>query len=193
MLEKSICVFCSSSEVIDSTYFSIARELGLEMVRQGFGLVHGGASVGLMSVLTKSVQTAGGKVVGIIPQRIYDFGLGDERLDELIITKTMHERKAEMEKRSEAFIALPGGFGTLEEIMEIFTLRHLKYHHKPIVLLNANGFYNHLLAHFEKIYKQRFAKEEYRRLYYTTEQPVKALTFIKNYRAPKPDKPQPKS
>ncbi len=146
----NICVFCSSSNALDTFYFEEAYELGKRIAENGHRLVYGGANVGLMHHVADTVLKFKGTALGIIPQKIFDRNLGANYIDELVITNTMDERKAIMRDRSDAFIALPGGFGTLEEILEVLTLKQLDYHRKPIVFVNTHGFYNDLFAQFEK-------------------------------------------
>ena len=181
---KTICVFCSSSNAVHKRYFNLAGELGALIAGEGYTLLYGGTNVGLMGALADAAKANNGRVTGIIPRKINDKGIGHKNIDELIVTESMQERKALMEKRSDAFIALPGGFGTLEEILEILTLRQLKYHHKPVVFLTNNGFYRHLIEHFEMLYKEQYARQEYRQLYYLAENSSAALNYIKNFKAP---------
>lgn len=183
-MQKLLCVYSSSSDAIASTFVDSARELGAEMVRHGYGLVYGGTTVGLMGAVARSVQAAGGRVVGIIPEAIHAAGIANALSDELLVTPGMRERKAAMEERSDGFIALPGGFGTLEELLEVLTLKQLRYHSKPIIILNANGFYDPLIALFDHIYAQRFAKPEYRQLYHVAATPAGALEYLASYRPP---------
>lgn len=131
-----------------------------------------------MGATAKAVHKHRGRVIGVIPKALNVKGVVYETCDELIITEGMRERKAIMDTRSDAFIALPGGFGTLEEILEIITLKQLKYHNKPIVILNVNGFYNRLLMQFEEIIDQKFAKPESQGLYHITNTPNAALEYI---------------
>ena len=180
--KKAICVFCSSSEVLDKTYFDVARELGKLIAENGFNLVHGGGMIGLMGAISESVQAHGGKVTGVLPERLNLEGIASETDDEIIITKDMADRKTEMRKRSEAFIALPGGFGTLEEILEVITLKQLKYHTKPVVILNRNDFYRPLIQMFEKFYEHSFAKPEYSNLYFIANTPEEAMKYILDYK-----------
>ena len=141
-----VTVYCSSSRDVDQVYFEAARELGRGMAQRGWPLVYGGNDLGLMGALANATRDAGGKVIGVTPQFLVDEGIADLRCDELIVTATMRERKAIMENRADAFVTLPGGLGTLEEIFEIIVGRVLGVHSKPIVLLNINGFYDPLLA-----------------------------------------------
>lgn len=180
-MEKFICVFSSSSSVLDRQYFEAAQELGTKMARRGFGLIFGGGVVGLMGQTARAVHESNGRVVGVIPEALNEKGIVYERCDELIVTKGLRERKAIMDERAFAFIALPGGFGTLEELLEIITLKQLRYHNKPIVILNVNGFYNGLIQVFENIIEQRFAKVTSRDLYHVAENVDEALSYIENY------------
>ncbi|NLT94299.1 MAG: TIGR00730 family Rossman fold protein [Clostridia bacterium] len=180
-MEKFICVFSSSSSVLDRQYFEAAQELGTKMARRGFGLIFGGGVVGLMGQTARAVHESNGRVVGVIPEALNEKGIVYERCDELIVTKGLRERKAIMDERAFAFIALPGGFGTLEELLEIITLKQLRCHNKPIVILNVNGFYNGLIQVFENIIEQRFAKVTSRDLYHVAENVDEALSYIENY------------
>lgn len=177
----NICVFCSSSNALDACYFEEAFELGKRMAENGHRLVYGGANVGLMHHVADTVLKFKGTALGIIPQKIFDRNLGANYIDELVVTATMDERKAVMRDRSDAFIALPGGFGTLEEILEVLTLKQLDYHRKPIVFINTNGFYNDLFAQFEKLYQEQFAKENYRKMYFIAESSAAAMDYIETY------------
>ena len=162
-MPKSICVFCSSSNDVDRVYFDLAQDLGRRIADAGCDLVWGGGDIGLMGALARAAQQEGGKVIGVIPDSLADREIAYRQADELIVTADMRQRKQTMEQRADAFIALPGGFGTLEELLEIVTLRLLGYHDKPIVLINADGFYDRLLGFIDHLYAQRFAREKYRR------------------------------
>lgn len=176
-----ICVFCSSSNAIDNWYFEAAEKLGYLIARGNHSLVYGGANVGLMEKVAITVRQNNGRILGVIPQKIYDKKLGSEHPDEIQITKTMDERKALMRERSDAFIALPGGFGTLEEVIEVITLKQLDYHRKPIVFINTLGFFNDLFAQFQKSFHESFAKESYRNLYHIANSSEEAINYIENY------------
>jgi uncharacterized protein (TIGR00730 family) len=156
-----ICVYCSSSNDIAPSYFDAARALGTALAQHGWPLVYGGGSVGLMGALAEAVQGAGGTVIGIIPQALLDREVGYLKADELIVTTTMRERKRLMDERADAFVTLPGGFGTLEELLEIITLKQLHYHEKPIIIVNVNGFYDALLAQFAHIFEAGFASKRF--------------------------------
>lgn len=157
-MSKLLCVYCASSDRIDSKYFAAADALGAEMVSRGWGLVYGGGKTGLMGAMARSVKSRGGKVIGVIPEFMKLKELAYDEADELVTVVTMRERKLLMESRAEAFVALPGGFGTLEEIMEILTLRQLDVVKKPCVFLNQDGFYDPLFALFETMLREKFFK-----------------------------------
>lgn len=178
----NICVFSSSSNAIHDIYFEQARILGTLIGRRGHKLINGGANVGLMETVTLAASEAGAKTTGIIPERLIDRSLASNYSHETIITVDMQERKAKMRDLSDAFIALPGGFGTLEEVLEVLTLRQLSYHTKPVVIINTSNFFHHLLMQFETSYKELFAKEIYRDLYYVTSNAEDALDYIENYK-----------
>ena len=145
-------------------------------------IVYGGATVGLMHTVAEAARQAGANSIGIIPESIHNKRLSSPRDHEQIITPNMRDRKYLMRKRSEAFIALPGGFGTLEEILEVITLKQLQYHQKPIVFINTSGFFNSLFDQFERAYKESFSKEDYKSTYFVASNSAEALTYIENYR-----------
>ena len=155
-MTKLLCVFCGSSRNLDLKYHAVAEELGRRMVAGGWGLVYGGGNVGLMGSVARAVKQAGGRVVGVIPGFMRERELAYLEADEMISVETMRERKRLMEERATAFVALPGGIGTLEELAEIMTLRYINLTRKPIVLLNQDGFYDELLAFFERMTRERF-------------------------------------
>ncbi|MEN8117967.1 MAG: TIGR00730 family Rossman fold protein [Bacteroidota bacterium] len=177
----NICVFSSSSNAISDAYFNEAHKLG-KLIGQGdHTLINGGANVGLMEAVTISASQAGAKTIGIIPERMINRSLASDNAHEVIITKNMMDRKERMREMSDAFIALPGGFGTLEEILEVITLRQLSYHSKPIVFINTNNFFSPLFSQFELSYKENFAKKIYRELYFAANNAEEALKHINNY------------
>lgn len=183
-MEKALCVYCSSSNQVDPAFFAAARELGAGIARHGYGLVYGGTNIGLMGAIAASVQEHGGRVVGVIPEKLHGAGIGFAHADELIITKDMRERKATMESRATAFLGFPGGFGTLEEIFEILTLKQLGYHNKPVAIMNVNAFYDPLLSLFEHIYANNFAKPAYRQLYHCADTVEGLFAYLDTYQAP---------
>jgi hypothetical protein len=180
----NICVFCSSSDALDQGYFQEAKTLGNLMAQHKHNLVYGGSNVGLMNELANTIREQGGKVTGVIPELIRDKGLAHINIDDLIVTHDMAERKKTMASLSDAFIAMPGGFGTLEEILEIVTLKQLQVHNKPVVFLNTNGFYDKLMEFFEHFYLNYFAKTEYREYYHLAATPDEAISYIENYQPP---------
>lgn len=153
-----VCVYCSASNRVDPVFFDLARDLGTRLGRGGHTLVYGGGRTGLMGEVALATHAAGGRVIGVIPESMMDQEVAYQAADELIVTRTMRERKQRMEERADAFLTLPGGFGTLEELSEILVGRILKFHDKPVVLLNPDGFYDPLLALFEHFIAHRFAK-----------------------------------
>ena len=157
-MAKLLCVYCSSSDRIDPKYFAVATEIGTEMARRGWGLVYGGGRTGLMGAVARAVKMNGGQVIGIIPDFMKAKELAFTEADELVTVVTMRERKLLMETRADAFLTLPGGWGTLEEIMEILTLRQLDVLRKPCVLLNQDGFYDDLLRFFARMVAEKFNK-----------------------------------
>ena len=157
-MQKLLCVYCSSSDRIDPKYAAAAEELGRELVARGWGLVYGGGKTGLMGAVARGTKAAGGRVVGVIPEFMKARELAFDEADELVTVITMRERKLLMETRADAFVTLPGGFGTLEEIMEILTLRQLDVVRKPCVFFNQDGFYDDLIRLFEKMLTEKFFK-----------------------------------
>ncbi len=178
----NICVFCSSSNAINDIYFNEAKKLGELIGKGGHTLINGGANVGLMESITVAASKAGGKTIGIIPEQMIGRSLASDNSHEVIVTPDMMTRKEKMREMSDAFIALPGGFGTLEEILEVMTLRQLSYHTKPIVFINTNNFFDHLFKQFELSYVQQFAKEVYRKLYFEAKDSSEAFDYILNYK-----------
>lgn len=156
---KSVCVFCGSRMGARPEYLEGARALGAELARRGLTLVYGGANVGLMGALADAALEQGGKVVGVLPQVLRDRELAHPRLTELHFVDSMHTRKAMMAARADAFIAMPGGIGTFEELFEITTWAQLGLHHKPIGLLNVADFYGPLLALMRRAVDEGFVPE----------------------------------
>jgi uncharacterized protein (TIGR00730 family) len=180
-MNQVICVYSSSSETIAASYFTVATELGREIARRGDSLLFGGGMRGLMGATAQAVHQMQGAVIGVIPQALNLKNVVYEYCDELIVTADMRSRKATMDHRSDAFIALPGGYGTLEELLEIITLKQLNYHQKPIIIFNTAGFYDQLLMQFENSIALNFAKPSCRELYYVTDSVAEALAYIDNY------------
>ncbi len=157
-MTKLLCVYCASSDRLDPKYYAVAADLGRELVARGWGLVYGGGKTGMMGAVARAVKQSGGRVVGVIPEFMKVRELAYDEADELVTVITMRERKLLMETRADAFVALPGGWGTLEEIVEILTLRQLDVVRKPCVFLNQDGFYDPLLQLFDRMLAERFFK-----------------------------------
>src|SRR4029079_9571173 len=182
---KAITVYCSSSKSLASVYYDAGRELGRAIAENGWKLVYGGNNIGLMGVLADAVRDGGGKVVGITPKLFFDQGLDDKACDELVVTDGMRDRKAILEERGEAFIAMPGGLGTFEEIFEIIVGKQLGFHNKPIVLLNINGYWSPLLELIDRAIDQNFIKPKARELFYVTSTVADAMTHLRTYKPPR--------
>lgn len=180
-MNRVICVYSSSSNLVDGLYLRAAEELGRAIARNGDVFLYGGGTIGLMGASAKAAHASGGKVIGIIPQKLNIAGVVYGCCDELVEAPGLRERKSAMDARSDAFIALPGGFGTLEELMEMITLKQLKYHNKPIVILNVGGFYDHLIELFETFIRNNFVHEEYRKLFFITGSVEEAIEYIDGY------------
>ena len=181
-----VCIFSSSSNAIDSIYIDEAIKLSRLIGHQKMTLINGGANVGLMETVLKEVVESGGKTIGIIPEKLNGHKLASEYAQELIVSKDMMERKAMMREMSDAFVALPGGFGTLEEILEVITLKQLDYHNKAIVFVNTNGFYDDLFRQFERSFNENFAKPNYRELYFIAKNTDEVMDYLNAYTPPKP-------
>ena len=180
-MKNRICVFASSSNNIDEVYFRAAKELGKLIGKNNFDLVYGAGSVGTMYSVATSAKSNGAKIFGVIPKKLTNIGVDWKDCDEYIVTECMAGRKKEMRRLSNAFIAIPGGFGTLEEIAEVITLKQLGYHSKPIIFLNTNNFYSNLLDQFGTFYEQNFAIRENENLYYIAKNPEDAIKYILKY------------
>lgn len=153
---QRICVFCGSRNGNDPAYATMAAAVAAAIVRAGYGVVYGGGSVGLMGIVADSALSLGGEVIGVIPEALALSEIAHEGLTQLYIVSTMHERKALMNERSDAFVALPGAFGTMDEFCEVLSWRQLSIHDKPIGLLNYRGFYDALLALFDSMVVEGF-------------------------------------
>lgn len=178
----NICVFSSSSNAIADVYVNEAIDLARLIGQSSYCLVNGGSNVGLMDVITREAGNNGAKTIGVIPEKLRDFNLASLHAHEIIVSGDMMQRKDKMRELSDAFIALAGGFGTLEEILEVITLKQLGYHNKAVVFINTNNFYNDLFMQFEKTYEEKFAKENYRKLYFIAGNAAEAMNYIRNYK-----------
>ena len=187
-LPSRICVFCGSSPGRSPNYMAAAVVLGKSLVDHGIILVYGGASVGLMGALADSVLASGGKVVGVIPETLVEKEVSHKGLTELHVVASMHERKALMAELADAFIALPGGFGTIEELCEILTWSQLGMHKKPIGLLNIDGYYESLLEFFDRAVSEGFVRPAHRELLFEAGGPRSLLDSFASYEAPQVEK-----
>jgi hypothetical protein len=179
-----LCVFCGSSAGVDSAFATSARLLAVEMVRRKIDLVYGGGNVGLMGVMADAVLAAGGHVTGVIPHALVAREIAHQGLTSLRVVHSMHDRKALMADLSDGFIALPGGFGTLEEFCEAVTWTQLGLHAKPCGLLNVNGFYDGLLQFFEHALAEEFLKPTHRHIVVAESNPVSLLDRVVNWKPP---------
>jgi uncharacterized protein (TIGR00730 family) len=159
---SSVCVFCGSNGGADPAYTEAAEAVGAGLAQRGIRIVYGGGRVGLMGALADSARAAGGEVVGVMPQQLVDREIGHTGIDDLRVVDTMHERKALMVELADAFIALPGGIGTLEELFEVYTWAQLGIHAKPLALLDVAGYYEPLAAFLDHAVAQRFLRAETR-------------------------------
>jgi hypothetical protein len=186
---KSICVFCSSSDSIGEVYFKTAIDLGCQIGDLNLDLVYGGGGIGLMGAVARSVHKNGGRVVGVFPEffREKDEDFEYVEADELIIAETMRIRKAIMDERSDAFIVLPGGIGTLEEAIEIMSMKQLGLTDKPLAFVNTNNFYDSLISNFQMMVGLQFAKSSIMGLFEVCPNPSSALEFILSYKSGKKD------
>ena len=180
---KNICVFASSSNSLEELYYHNARDLGILIGKSSYNIVYGGSKLGMMYTCASAVKKAGGKIVGIMPERLANMGCANpEDCDEFVLTTGMRERKAKMDDMSDAIIAIAGGYGTLEELSELIVQKQLGYNNKPIVILNTDGFYDKLIEFFETIINRSFANPEARKLYYVARTPLEAIEYIKSYK-----------
>jgi uncharacterized protein (TIGR00730 family) len=159
---SSVCVFCGSNGGADPAYLAAAKAVGSGLARRGIRVVYGGGRVGLMGALADSARAAGGEVVGVMPQALVDREIGHTGIDDLRVVDTMHERKALMVELADAFVALPGGIGTLEELFEVYTWAQLGIHAKPLALLDVAGYYEPLAAFLDHAVAQQFLRADMR-------------------------------
>ena len=179
-----ICVFCGSSAGGRPAYADAARELGTELARRGIGLVYGGGSVGLMGVIADAVLATGGEVIGVIPGGLASRELAHAGLTEQRVVGSMHERKATMASLADAFVALPGGLGTIEETLEMLTWVQLGIHDKPVVVLNVDGYFDGLLKMFATAVREGFLRREYFELLAFADTVTEVLDRIATWQAP---------
>lgn len=186
---QTVCVFCGAAKGRNPLYAEEAHRLGRALVREGFALVFGGGHIGLMGVIADAVLEAGGQVIGVIPQALADKELAHQGLTELHVVDSMHQRKALMADRSDAFVALPGGYGTLDETFEILTWAQLGIHTKPIGLLNTAGYFAPLLDWLDRAVEERLLRDEHRQLLYVATEPDELLDLLRRHE-PAPQMPK---
>ncbi|NTW54783.1 MAG: TIGR00730 family Rossman fold protein [Chlorobaculum sp.] len=175
---RSVTVYCSSSNKAPKSYFSEAEALGRGLAERKIGMVFGGGHVGLMGCAADAVMTSGGEVRGIIPRFLEEREVAHYGLTELRVVETMHERKMLLTGWADAFVILPGGFGTLDEFLEILTWKHLGHHEKPIILLNVDGFWDQLLQFFERIATEKMVGPGYESFYTVCDSAEEVLALI---------------
>lgn len=183
MSKKRICVFASSSNFLDEVYYDNVAELGCLIGKSGFDIVYGGSNLGLMWTCAQSAKHEGAKVYGVMPEKLYEL-LKDESsgiCDELHITETMRTRKAKLDEISDAVVAVPGGFGTLEELSEMIVQKQLGYNSKPVVIFNINHFYDKMIEFFEQMIAEHYANESSRDLYYVANTAQEVIDYLLAY------------
>ncbi len=179
-MKGNVCVFCASSAQIDRRYLDDARELGRRLADGGWRCVNGGGAVGLMGAVTDGTLDAGGAVTGVIPKFMVDNGWCYDRLEDVIITADMHQRKQTMSEMADAVIALPGGVGTLEELLETLTWRQLGLVKTPVIILNTLGYYDRLLAMLRHAIDEGFMKTSHAALWQVAATPADAIALLEN-------------
>jgi len=178
---KRVCVFASSCDYLEKTYYDDASKLGILLAKNGFEMVYGGSKLGLMWACAGTFKHNGGKLYGVMPEKLNDCGVSSKICDKFYLTEGMRERKAKMDELSDAVIALPGGFGTLEEVSEIIVQKQLCYNNKAIIFINTNGFYDKLVEFLNEIIRQKFANEKSKNIYYIANTPEDAIKYLLDY------------
>jgi len=185
---KAVCVYCGSSMGARPIYNEAAQAFGRALVDANLALVYGGGKVGLMGVIADTVMAHGGRAIGVIPELLVDKEVGHDGLTELHVVPDMHHRKKLMADLSDAFVAMPGGAGTLEELFEVYTWAQLGYHHKPVGMLNIGGFYAPLIALLEHTVREGFMRQTYLDLLQIDSDPAALIGKLQRYHAPARDK-----
>lgn len=180
-MKKNICVYCSSSNYLDEKFYKIAYELGEKIANNKDNLIYGGSTCGLMGKVAEGVLNNGGSVTGIIPKAIMDKGISNPQASEIIISEDMNDRKKLMEEKSDIFIALPGSFGTMDEIFQVIVTKQLSYHKKAIVFLDIDDYYKPLFEMFENFYKYGFARDFNRELYFIAKNVDEVIEYCNNF------------
>jgi hypothetical protein len=179
-MKGNVCVFCASSANIDERYLEAARELGRLLAQEGWRCVNGGGAVGLMGAVTDGALDAGGQVTGVIPKFMVDNGWCYDRLEDVIVTADMHQRKYMMSEMADAVIAMPGGVGTLEELLETLTWRQLGLVKVPVIILNTLGYFDQLIAMLDHAIDEGFMKPSHAQLWTVAETPAEAIAMLEN-------------
>jgi uncharacterized protein (TIGR00730 family) len=178
----AICVFCASSRTLDQRWLDLAREVGERLAAQGHRVISGGGRVGMMGTLTEGARSRGGYTFGVIPQSLVDLEVADQQSDELVITDGMAARKTVMMDRADAFLVLPGGLGTLDELFEVWTLAVLGLHARPVVLLDIDGFYGGLVSWLQGLVVQGFVQEDALAMVHLARNVDEALDVVQRFR-----------
>lgn len=178
---SDICVFASSCNTLDKEFFNLAYDLGKEIAKNHCNIIYGGSNLGLMGEVTSSAHRGGSEIIGVMPEKLYNLGIHPGDCTKFILTKGMRERKGKMDELSQAVIALPGGFGTLEELSEMIVQKQLGYCNKPIVILNCKNYYDNLINFFKDIIKNNFAPQNTQDIYFETKSVKEAMEYINSY------------
>jgi uncharacterized protein (TIGR00730 family) len=181
---RRVCVYAGSNPGSDPAFAEAARGFAAELSRRGIGLVYGGGKVGLMGVLADTVLEAGGEAIGVMPQALIDREIGHPGLSKLEVVDSMHERKARMAELADAFVAVPGGIGTLEELIEVYTWSQLGIHQKACGVLNVNGYYDHLAAFLDHAVAAGFLRPQHRAVLSVADEPAELLDRLAAYQPP---------
>ena len=179
---KKVCIFASSCNFLEDIYYKEAAKLGKLLAQNRYDIVYGGSCLGLMWACAGAAKSGGSKIFGIMPEKLYNMGVSTDECVELTVTPCMRTRKAKMDELSDAVIALPGGFGTLEELSEMIVQKQLGYNNKPVVILNINGFYDKLVEFFNTIISQNFGRNQHREIYYVAQTPDEAVEYLLKYK-----------
>lgn len=177
----NVCVYCSSSDRVDRVYFDLAERLGRRIGERRNNLVYGGGNTGPMHALAEAVKASGGRVLSVIPKSFDARGLRYAKADEVVVAANLQERRSVMLRDSDVFIALPGGFGTLEEVAENLTARQLELHNRPMCLVNLDGFWDPFTKFLDQLVERKFVKPEHRKLVHVVESPEEGLEWLDRY------------
>ncbi len=180
-MNKNICVYCSSSNYLNEKFYKLAYELGEKIAKNGDSLIYGGSNCGMMGKVAQGVINNGGKVTGIIPKAIIEKGVVNPQASNVIISNDMNDRKQMMEEKADIFIALPGSFGTMDEIFQVIVTKQLSYHKKAVIFMDIDDYYKPLFEMMENFYKYGFAREYNRELYYIANNVDEAINYWNNY------------